>query len=647
MSDNMRRTIITMLKNAAEVYSSKNYLNEKDDSGWKSRTFSESYTDARRFALALINIGLRKNDKIAILSEARNNWIIGELGTIIANCVSVPLSIKLLPSEVIFRINHCEAKAIIVSQNNIDKVFSVFKDLINKNIKIIYLDNDISYLNENFSKYEPLITSNLLYFNDLLNSVDLTQVNSDKIKEYESLIEEDDVVTISYTSGTSGDPKGIMLTHLNYYSNCRDSISVFKIPENFSTLLILPVDHSFTHTIGIYASLLKGISLFFVDARGGNVYALKNIPVNLKEASPDFLLTVPALTKNFMNRIKDGVKSKNKLVQFIFNTGLKSRILSSGNGYAKTNFAKKIILYIPYKIADILVFRKIRSIFGSKLKFFVGGGALLDYGQQEFFNAIGIPVYQGYGLTEASPVISANSPHKHKFGSSGILLPSIKCKIIDKNCEEKSPGEKGEITIYGDNVMKGYFKNTEATNSALIDGWLRTGDLGYIDKDSFLVVSGREKALLISEDGEKYSPEEIEESITNNLDIIAQVMLYNEQKKYTTALITLNKEKVNEFISSNKIENPEELLKSIKESIKHINKNKFPEKWLPSTFQIIEEPFSEGNRMINSTMKMVRYKIVENYLGTINYMYTSEGSPITNKNNKEIIEKMFNSEFSN
>ena len=227
------------------------------------------------------------------------------------------------------------------------------------------------------------------------------------------------------------------------------------------------------------------------------------------------------------------------------------------------------------------------------------------------------------------------------------MLPSIKCRIIDKNCEEKPPGEKGEISIFGDNVMKGYLKNPEATKTILNHGWLRTGDLGYFDKDNFLVVTGREKALLISEDGEKYSPEEIEESIVNNLEIISQVILYNDQKKFTSALITLNKEKVSEFIVTEKIGNPDELLKSIKEAIKKTNKDKFPEKWLPSTFRIIEEPFSEQNHMVNSTMKIVRYRVVDHYKDSINYMYTPEGSPVSNKVNKEIIMKMFNSSFKN
>ena len=200
----------------------------------------------------------------------------------------------------------------------------------------------------------------------------------------------------------------------------------------------------------------------------------------------------------------------------IFNRGIEAAIKRNGDGYRKPGLATQIATYFNYAVADKLIFKKLRKIWGSKIEFFVGGGALLDIKQQQFYKAIGVPVYQGYGLTEATPIISTNTPFFHKMGTSGKVLGNITCKICDENGKELPKGEKGEIVIKGDNVMKGYYKNPEATAETLKDGWLYTGDLGFFDKDDFLVVVGREKALLISEDGEKYSPEEIEEAIVNS-----------------------------------------------------------------------------------------------------------------------------------
>ena len=169
----------------------------------------------------------------------------------------------------------------------------------------------------------------------------------------------------------------------------------------------------------------------------------------------------------------------------------------------------------------------------------VGGGALLDIKQQQFYHAIGTPIFQGYGLTEAAPIISANTPYRYKLGTSGSVLPSVTCKIMRNDQEECDANEIGEIVIQGDNVMKGYYKNPVASDLALREGWLWTGDLGYMDEDDFLVVTGRNKALLISEDGEKYSPEGIEEAIVNSSDIFSHVMLYNDHRKFTTTSTTV------------------------------------------------------------------------------------------------------------
>lgn len=643
-----KRTVFKMLDKAAEKYANKPYLSQKDDQGWKRVSFSEAKKKAVILASSFIELGVKYEDKIAILSEAKNDWILSELAMLYAGGISVPLSIKLLPEEVTTRINHSDSSVFIISENTLEKVISQFDKYINKNLNIIVLDKPSEKISTQCKKYK-FDENRLIYIEDLyvLGKKKL-EINIKKIEERISKIKEDDVVTISYTSGTTGNPKGIMLTHLNYFSNSHEAVKTFQIKELISTLIILPTDHSFAHTVGIYTAMVKGLSLHFVDARGGGMNALKNIPANLVEANSNFLLTVPALTSNFIQKIKEGIREKGSFIEGIFDRGLKAGIIRNGDGFTKPGIITQIAYYFNFALADLLIFKKLRLIWGNKIEFFVGGGALLDIKQQQFYSAIGVPVYQGYGLTEATPIISTNTPYNHKMGTSGKVLGNIKIKICDENGIELPKGEKGEIVIKGDNVMKGYYKNPEASAETIKNGWLFTGDIGLMDKDNFLIVVGREKALLISEDGEKYSPEEIEEAIVNSSSFIHQIMIYNDHKKYTSALLTLNKSNITTWIKKEAVQSNDLIFNKIKTEMQLFSKqpefkDKFPSKWVPSIFQIIEEDFSEDNKMINSTLKMVRRNITETYQNKLDLMYVKNAQKLTMEENIKTIEKLFTS----
>lgn len=281
------------------------------------------------------------------------------------------------------------------------------------------------------------------------------------------------------------------------------------------------------------------------------------------------------------------------------------------------------------------------------MKFFVGGGALLDIELQRFFYAIGMPMFQGYGLSESSPVISANATHAHKLGSSGKIVDNMDIVICDENGKALPNGEKGEIVIKGPNVMHSYWKNDKATAETIKDGWLYTGDLGYIDKDNYLYVLGRYKSLLISNDGEKFSPEGIEETILEHSPYIEQMMLHNNQDPYTIALIYPNREALMRYARENGIdisgeEGKTALIHLLKEEFNKYKKNGpsggiFPERWLPASFGILEEGFTEENKLLNSTMKMVRGKITRRYEEKINYLYSAEGKKPVNEANLEAL----------
>ncbi|MBI9108793.1 MAG: AMP-binding protein [Spirochaetales bacterium] len=618
------RTVIKMLNEAAQKWGRSPYLSQKIDGNWKSLGFDEARDESYHFASSLVKRGFRKEDTIAIISEGRNGWVTTEFGLLMAGCISVPLSIKLLPEEIPFRLNHSEAKAVIVSENVFPKLANVWSEIEGRPLVIVLSDDEVQMrkaaVEAGFSWGVDIIA-----FEDMVaeGRKGLDEVRGELDKRIEA-IDEDDVVTISYTSGTTGNPKGIMLTHKNYYSNSFDAIATVRLPEKANTLIVLPLDHSFAHTVGLYTSLISGFSISFVDSVGGGMKTLRNIPINLAERSPYFLLTVPALTGNFMKKIQAGLRAKGKLLDGIFTRGVAAGIRFHGDGYNRPSLWTRLGAWFPYKLASLLIFPTVRKIFGNNFGFCVGGGALLEIKQQEFFNAIGAPIYQGYGLTEAAPIICSNTPDKHKFGTSGLIMPSIECRIMKDDGTEATPFETGEIVIRGDNVMKGYFKNPEDTAKTLRDGWLWTGDLGYKDPDGFLGVVGREKALLIAADGEKYSPEEIEEAVINNAELINQVMVYNEQRKTTTALVTINAE----LLKSRAGSSTEDLLAAIEASFFSFQAgaHNIPLQWIPSTFAIIEEPFSENNQLINSTMKLVRHKVRDYYGDRIELMYEDDSA---------------------
>ncbi len=282
----MKRTILRMLDEAASKWASAPYALRKTDAGFVAVSFAEARERAREFAAWLLSAGFRRGDAVAILAEGSPEWIIGELGLLMAGCVSVPLSIKLLADEIPFRLNHSEAKAILTTKNQLKKVIGSFARVDNKAIRVVYLDDDPDAARAAGGRL-GLPADRLIGFDEAraAGRAAMASVSAALDRSIEA-VAEDDTVTICYTSGTTGNPKGIMLTHLNYWTNCHDAIEAIPIPPGWRSLIILPVDHSFAHTAGLYTALVCGIALYFVDTRGGGIATLRNIPINLLEVNP-------------------------------------------------------------------------------------------------------------------------------------------------------------------------------------------------------------------------------------------------------------------------------------------------------------------------------------------------------------------------
>lgn len=633
------KSLIQFFEESVDKFSSNIYLWEKPGEKYEGTTFGETRRQVYEFAAGLIKLGIKKGDRISLISEGRNSWVIGELGILYTGSMNVPLSTKLNPEEIKFRVNHSESRLILVSSIQALKLKEVIRECPTIE-KIIHFDTQEEY------------ASNEIHFNEVRKAGREWLENTENKAKFEELyksITPGDFANICYTSGTTADPKGIILTHGNYVTNVYQAYSLMDIPSFYKTLLILPWDHSFGHTCGIYAFMGKGASIASVKTGKTPLETLRNLPVCLKEIRPNMLMSVPAIAKNFRKNIEKGIKEKGRLTEMLFNHALKISYTYNKEGWNKglglQKFKKPLIT-----LYDKILFSKIREAYGGELDYFIGGGALLDIELQRFFYALGIPMYQGYGLSEASPVISSNSAALHRLGSSGVLVNNMDLKICDEDGKELPTGEKGEIVIKGGNVMHGYWKNEAATRDTIKNGWLHTGDMGYITTDGFLYVLGRFKSLLIADDGEKFSPEGIEEAITEQSKYIDQCMLYNNQKPYTVCIVVPNQHALKLFLEEKNLtadsdEGKRAVLTLIENEINEYRPSgkygkMFPQRWLPVATGIIEEGFTEDNGLMNSTMKIVRGKIMDRYQDLIDFLYTPEAKAITNERNIEEVEKM-------
>lgn len=628
----MKNTLVDLFESSVSQYPNNTFLLEKTGKEFQPTTYLQVKEMVYRLGAGLQSLGVIKGDNMAMLSEGRNMWVIGELAMFYAGAVNVPLSIKLEESnDLLFRLRHGDVKFVMVSGNQLKKIRAI-KDQLSDVKQIIVFDPQESY------EDREIAIADVLALGDQF----LAEHTTDEFLSVANSIQNDDYATITYTSGTTADPKGVVLTHRNYTANVAQALTLVNIDETWRTLIILPLDHCFAHVVGFYLMMAKGATAATVQVGRTSMETLKNIPSNIREVKPHFILSVPSLAKTFKKNVEQGIRAKGKTTLRLFNWGMRVRQIYYGDSNLDPKGWRALLAPVV-SLFDKVIFEKVRANFGGELRFFIGGGALLDKDLQKFYVGIGIPMYQGYGLSEATPVISSNGPDLYRFGSSGKLVKPIELKICDSDGKELPVGELGEIVVKGENVMAGYWKNPESTAETVRDGYLYTGDLGYVNHEGLLYVKGRFKSLLISSDGEKYSPEGIEEALVEHSPYIDQIMLYNNQSPYTIALIVPNKEQLTRKVKQQGLsleteEGKKAALKKLESEVGKFKKGgelegSFPERWLPSAIAVLPEPFTEQNQMINSTMKMVRGKIEKAYQYRIDALYTAEGKKLLTQEN--------------
>ena len=565
----------------AEQYDEKPFLWAKKNKEWSSLSWKETSLKVREFAGGLKSFGIKPGDKVVIVSENRPEWIIADLAINLIGAVTVPAYTTNTEDDHHYILEHSDAKAVIASNNILANRVALATTRTKLCKILITLDN--------YSGFEP-DNLKIINFNEVS---DFGKNNIETTLDHLNQIQSDDVSCIIYTSGTGGRPKGVMLTHRNIFSNLQGAEDLLEIigKKDNKYLSLIPLSHSYEHTAGLYLQIDLGSQIYFCEGP-------EKFSQNLLEVSPTLTTAVPRIFEVIHDRIKIQMKNQNPIIKFIFDRAVKV-------GVKRHHYGLNLLENIEYRSYTSLIRNKINKQLGGSLRAFVSGGAALNPEIGDFFIGLGVKILQGYGQTEASPLISANRPENIKIETVGPAVKGVEAKL----------SEEGELIIKGDCVMKGYWKDEKATNETIIDGWLHTGDIATISEDGFITITGRKKELIVNSGGDNIAPARPEASLTFQ-ETIFQSMVIGDRRPYLVAVIVpevektsnMNDKEINEIISSE--------VKKANEGLSSIEKIR--------KFIIAKEPFSTENGLLTPTMKVRRHKVVEIYGETLDDLYGSK-----------------------
>jgi len=504
---------------------------------------------------------IESRDRCLIFSENRPEWLISDLAIMNAGGVSVPIFTTYSSDDYKYIINDCKPSIIIISNNlQLEKI----KSFITKDIKKII-------------SFEKIDVESLTFSEIFSEEKYIKKINKELTRNLPACI--------IYTSGTSGNPKGVVLSHGGILSNCEGALSLLSslIKKKKPIFLTwLPLSHSYEHTVQ-FIQILVGAKIFYAES-------LDKLISNMKEAKPTIMTAVPRFYQNLFNKLNTSFNKQSVMKKIlVFKTiQLGKKLLKK----EKFNFKDKIMNLI----CENIVRKKIRQQFGGNIQAFISGGGALDQEIGEFLNAIGLPTLQGYGLTEASPVVSCNLPDLVKVNTVGPPFSTNKIKI----------NHDGEILVKGENVMLEYWNDKKATNEILKDGWLHTGDVGSIDSEGYLTITDRKKDLIVNLGGDNISPSKIENFLCLN-ENIKQAFVYGDKKNYLVAVIVVESTTINENIK--------EIINNLNKKLTLVEKVK--------KFILIEKEFTINNRMLTPTLKLKRKEIIKNYKKQLENLYIS------------------------
>ena len=594
-------TIPLMFFARANKYGGKCALKSKYGGRYRDISWLEFEGKVKEFAFGLIALGLKPGEKAGLLSENRPEWAYSDLAVLSIGCADVPLYPTDVPNQMEYILSDSGSAIVIVSTTEqIDKILSI-RPRLPALRKIIIMDPPAQMA------YPDVIT-----FESVLNLG--AEKAAETRMEFETRLNtagKNDLASIIYTSGTTGPAKGVCLTHENFLSNCRSSIDVLPFGEEDVCLSFLPLSHVFERMASYYFTLLIGGAIAYV----GNADSIRS---DFKEIRPTYACAVPRFYEKMYSNITDSVAQGPELMKKIFE---RSAAIAKRYADAKLNkLGSGPLLWCKYQLVKAFVFSKIKNEVGGRIKFFISGGAPLSKELGEFFYSIGIFIFEGYGLTETSPVVTVNCFKAFRFGSVGKPIRDAEVKIAPD----------GEILVNGPGLMKGYYKKEAATKEAFdADGWFRTGDIGYLDDEEFLYITDRKKDIIITAGGKNIAPQNIESLIKTD-SYIAEVVLHGDRRPYLTALIVPNFDALKGLAIRQGIPYIE-----VEELVRHPRVREFIEarieakqKDLPAyekikKFTLLENKLTIEGGEITPTLKVKRKVMAEKYKNIFDSMYQS------------------------
>ncbi len=585
------KNLIAVFEKSALQFGDQECFLVKEAGDWVPWSWREVRGKVRALSAALQGLGVTKGDCVSILSSTRPEWTLADLAILSLGAITAPIYQSNLPDEVQFILNNSDAKGIFVEDEvQLRKVLDV-KDKLPRLEFIVVIRGG--------SKAEQALSLR-----------DLLKTDEKQASSYDRNIKELDgssVASYVYTSGTTGKPKGAVLTHNNFISEIMAVGKAFDVTPNDISLSFLPLAHILARAIQFY-QLHVGFTFAFAES-------IEKLAGNIQDIRPNFLVSVPRIFEKVYERILSQVHASSSLKQGMFNWAKKV-----GSEYSEAKQKKKpaaVMVSFQYLLASKLVFQKIRDRLGGRMRFAVSGGAPLAQEIAEFFHAAGILVHEGYGLTETTAAINIMTEDNIEFGTVGPPVEGVEEKIA----------EDGEILVRGSTVFQGYYRNDEATREVLDeDGWFHTGDIGEFTLSGSLKITDRKKDIIVTAGGKNVAPQKIENLIKTN-KYISQVVVHGDKRKYLTALITLNEEEVDKYaadkgFSSNgaplvKHDKVENLVKKIiEENNKHL-----PSYETIKRFAIMESDFTQESGELTPSLKVKRRFVAEKYADILNNLY--------------------------
>jgi long-chain acyl-CoA synthetase len=515
----MVETISQLFSNTIQSYPREDLMRYKKEGEYVSISTEQFGKKVKYFSLGLKELGLNPEEKLVILSETRPEWVMTDFANLCAGGVTVPVYPSLMPKQIKYIVEDSNAKIVVYSDSE-------------QGGKIAEIKADLGNVTH-YITFESEAPDGVLTFDQVLaTGKKIFEESPDLFDKAASLATPDKLASILYTSGTTGLPKGVMLTHNNFITNVKGVTDVIPFSYEDTVLSWLPLSHSFER-IATYTYLYKGCSIAYAED-------MLSVGQNMPEVRPTVVVGVPRLFEKVYAAVMDNVLASPPLKRKIFFWATKV-----GREFGqKTLRGESIPRFLEFKrkIAHKLVFSKIIAKTGGRIRFFVSGAAPLSKDIAELFYAMGLIVLEGYGLTETSPVISVNTLDKIKFGSVGPPIPDVEVKIADD----------GEILARGPNIMMGYYNMEEETREAIKDGWFYTGDIGYLDEDGFIVITDRKKDIIVTAGGKNVAPQPIENTLKTNT-YVNDILVIGDRRKFMSALVVPNFEKLEEYAKFNDI----------------------------------------------------------------------------------------------